>query len=268
MSGYKIARYSAAGVWVDILDIDNIVDLATYNLDQATQDGRLTDAEADILARVTTTTYDAGQGVQDSRITALEAASPSWVTTTTYTAGQSTQDGRIDAVELDVLDLDTAVSARVLTSTYNSGQATQDTAINASTTELNTRGVKAYAQRTSNSTSFSAATDLPSLTVTWTAQATRRYRISSWFKMSADNATQIIVTQITDGSNVVQLQVETDARSSGIAYSVPMELIQTGLSGSITRKVRALRFGGSGNINLVAAADAVAFIMVEDIGPA
>ena len=130
-------------------------------------------------------------------------------------------------------------------------------------------GVMAYASRTSNQTGVSAVTDVTGLSVTFTANSTRYYRttvfVSNLLQITSDGYATM---SITDGSNV--------QKQSGTNYKVVAEgngenpmvlvLIETGLSGSTTRKARLTT--SAGTVETRAGTTNPAFIVVEDIGEA
>lgn len=123
-----------------------------------------------------------------------------------------------------------------------------------------------YAQVVANQTPINAEGDLTGLTVTYTAVAGRRYRITAKVEITSSVADGVYVVKITDAANV-GLQRATDAclttssRSVTLVYSAV-----AAASGATTRKLRASKIGGTGTLTMGCAADYPAFIMVEDIG--
>jgi hypothetical protein len=147
--------------------------------------------------------------------------------------------------------------------------------VNANITDLRPRarvawntswGTIAYAQTTTAQGSITAITDLTGLSVQFTALATRRYRTRVFLIASSSVNGDTATMTITDGSNV-QVQGGTLAMNSSAFQPFVLELIESGLSGTITRKARMARNSGTGNIATGSAAAQVAFIVVEDIGP-
>ena len=135
--------------------------------------------------------------------------------------------------------------------------------------EINARGVKDYASITADQGSITTETDVTGLTVTWTASTSRLYRISFAGQLSSSvNATDWGWIKVTDSSNNAKVDVAVDQLSSGLGKPFHGSVFETGLSGSITRKLRAARLAGTGNISVRAATTSPAFILVEDIGPA
>lgn len=133
-------------------------------------------------------------------------------------------------------------------------------------------GVKGYAKATAEQTSITTETDLTSLTVTWTATSARLYRISFHCVMiNTDTfaATETITVKVTDGSNVMSFEaiaagVEGESGDTGGQITLVGVGYETGLSGSVTRKLRAVTT--TSNAELRASATSPAFILVEDIG--
>ena len=130
------------------------------------------------------------------------------------------------------------------------------------------RGVMAYAQVIVDQTGISSVTDLTGMSATWTATSSRVYRITVAGEVTATAADGAFVVSLTDTSNVLVKRatdacLTTSSRSFGIIYRV------TGLSGSITRKVRLNKAGGTGTLTFgTIGATNPGFILVEDIGAA
>ena len=149
--------------------------------------------------------------------------------------------------------------------TFVSGEVVTAAKLNQITTDINSTKRSWYATtNTTDQTGISAVADITGLSVTWTADATRLYRISvnvGLFKATTANFGNV---HITDASNVIKL-----SRSVWMAISdysqVAVDWIESGLSGSVTRKARA--DAGSGTINIINSFTRNGIIMVEDIGP-
>lgn len=131
-----------------------------------------------------------------------------------------------------------------------------------------------YAQITADQTTITTEADITSLTVTFTAVSSRRYRTSFVLDVSAQTSLpasgEYMRIHITDGSNTHKAEV-TSAAPAAIDNRVTVygSVVETGLSGSTTRKLRAERGDGSGDaMSVLAAAARPAYILVEDIGPA
>jgi hypothetical protein len=128
------------------------------------------------------------------------------------------------------------------------------------------RGAVAYAQITASQGSIvGTAVDVTGLSVSWTASSSRTYRTTVHLVASSTVQNDDFNAFITDAAGT-QKQFHLNpyldpSTSSGMEFSV----VETGLSGTITRKVRAVRGAGTGTITLYAAATAPSFILVEDI---
>lgn len=136
-------------------------------------------------------------------------------------------------------------------------------------------GVVGYARVTADQGPFTTETDLTSLTATWTATSSRLYKYTFHCVMqnndTALSASEAITVKVTDGSNVMVLQavqygpVQQVGGTLGQLTFVGVGY-QTGLSGSTTRKLRAL--STTSGATLLASSTSPAFFIVEDIGPA
>jgi hypothetical protein len=133
------------------------------------------------------------------------------------------------------------------------------------------RGLIIRKSRTSNQTGIVSAesdvlADSGSLSVTWTADPTRLYRTTFYCPYAEQQTTASYpIVKITDGSNVMKQSVDMYQAPSG-GMPVHMVVIESGLSGSTTRKGRARTAAGS--LTLVGGSDRPMFIAVEDIGAA
>jgi hypothetical protein len=130
--------------------------------------------------------------------------------------------------------------------------------------DLEHLGVKGYAQATSAQNTISTTTDLTSLSVTWTAVTSRRYRT----RVVINSASQVSSAGywsafITNASNATIQQAQGYAAASE-DFTIVAEIVETGLSGSTTRKARLGTSGGTINLN----ATGTRYIIVEDIGAA
>jgi hypothetical protein len=102
------------------------------------------------------------------------------------------------------------------------------------------------------------------LTVTWTAESTRLYKISFSGYITSTGA-GITFSIFADGSNNELKSTLATVIASGQANHSAF-LIESGLSGSVTRKIRLLNQTGTGTLK--ASATNQASFMVEDVGPA
>lgn len=129
-------------------------------------------------------------------------------------------------------------------------------------------GTIGYAEITTSPSTFTTIVDISGLSVTFTAVANRRYRITAGAILSSSVANDVARIWITNGSNT-QLQAGSTGAmpTATIGHSVLAQVIKTPSAGSITYKVRAERAIGTGNITLTAGSTVPAYILVEDIGP-
>ena len=128
------------------------------------------------------------------------------------------------------------------------------------------RGRVAYASTVNAQAGIITVTDLTGLTATWTAVPSRYYRISAEAAFTSTVGNDQAALVITTSTNS-QVQVgRVVGLSSSVAAKATASVVLTGLSGSVTYKLRAARSAGSGSITSDAGPGAPAFIFVEDIG--
>jgi hypothetical protein len=128
-----------------------------------------------------------------------------------------------------------------------------------------------YAQITADQTSITTVTDVTSLTVTWTAVSSRRYRISFFVGVThtAITTTGLAQILITDGSGTQKAKTMLDdVETTGEFRHLVGSVCETGLSGSTTRKIRASTDTGRGTMTVTASPTNPSYILVEDVGPA
>jgi hypothetical protein len=121
-----------------------------------------------------------------------------------------------------------------------------------------------YAEVTANQGTFTALTDLTSLTVTVTIAAGRRIRVSALAAFSSSVSGDVAQFYIREGATSLQIVNVACATSAGF-YAVA-SVILTPSAAAHTYKLSAQRQGGTGNITMNAAAATPAYILVEDIG--
>jgi len=129
------------------------------------------------------------------------------------------------------------------------------------------RGVVYYNLVTANQNGISTVADITSMTAaTWTATSTRTYRTTVYLPyVQQKTSAGTVVARITDASNVDKQQWNGTMATSDF-FAVVMQVIETGLSGSITRKARIAT--SAGTIDITQSSTAPGFIMVEDVGAA
>ena len=129
------------------------------------------------------------------------------------------------------------------------------------------RGVVAYAQRTTNQATITTVVDITSLSVTWTADPSRRYKTSFICSLYSSVANDGPMIQVTDSSGATTFARGTVVPPvSNAGLTCVGSVIESGLSGSITRKVRASRAFGTGVVTFEGNTGFPAYILVEDIG--
>jgi len=129
-------------------------------------------------------------------------------------------------------------------------------------------GTVGYAQVTANQGSISTTLiDLTGLTVTWVAVTGRRYRTSCYFNMIGNTAADIGEVLITDAVPTQLSAAVPPPINTTYAWSSGCSVVESGLSGSRTRKLMVRRIGGAGLLTVNASAITPAYILVEDIGP-
>ena len=130
------------------------------------------------------------------------------------------------------------------------------------------RGEMGYAQRTTDQGGITTVTDVTSLSVTWTAVSSRRYKITAQAGLLSSVLDDVASIWITDAANAKQATAYVLVRTVSFGVQTNTSKIVTGLSGSTTWKVRAERIAGTGSISVVSGATFPSFILVEDIGAA
>jgi len=142
---------------------------------------------------------------------------------------------------------------------------TADDVLTAANMNLLPRGVMAYAQVTANQTGISTVVDLTSLTVTFTAVAGRRYRITGFGLITQRTGTGTATMTITNSANVQQAAAQSrlTGADNEMQTATPMFVVVPG-AGSITYKLRLTT--NASTCDLTATGTNPAFILAEDIG--
>lgn len=124
-------------------------------------------------------------------------------------------------------------------------------------------GVMGYVVSSTADSGISTVTDITGLTVTWTAEAARLYKITVFVQVLQSSSTGLAVVTITDGSNT---QKAAAGRTLGAAEygAMNLTLLETGLSGSTTRKARLTT--DAGTVETIGDANDHPLIIVEDVG--
>lgn len=145
------------------------------------------------------------------------------------------------------------------------GSFVAGTALSAAEMNLLPGGTVGYAERTTDQTTITVQVDITSLTVTWTAVAGRRYKITGKVEVTSTAADGAYVLVLTDAANTSK-QRATDACLTTSGRTVTLTHVEEPGSGSITRKLRLSKAGGTGSLTAGAAAASPAFLLVEDVG--
>jgi hypothetical protein len=142
--------------------------------------------------------------------------------------------------------------------TFVAGQVLTAAALND-----HTSGRVGYVAVTSSQGSITSITDLTSLTITFTAIASRYYKITGYVNnFSSTTSTDRADLSITDGSNT---QISSMLTSVSTATGAIAQAVVAPGAGSITYKLRATR-NGAGTVTMGAGATAPCFILIEDLG--
>ncbi len=103
---------------------------------------------------------------------------------------------------------------------------------------------------TSPAQTATTVTDMTGVTVTWTPQATSRiYLIIAQLELYNSQANTLATIELTDGSNAVLQNQQLYIVPANNQTCTTITWVETGLSGSTTRKIRFGRgFGNTGNV--------------------
>ena len=146
-------------------------------------------------------------------------------------------------------------------STFTSGAAPTAAQVNGWA-----QGTLGYAQVTANQGTFTTPTDLTGLSVAVTLVAGRRIRVTGQVIFTSTVGNDTAELQIREGATLLQEATATcGAANSGVA-TVHSSIVLAPTAGGHTYKLQGTRNSGTGNISTVANANAIAFILVEDIG--
>ena len=127
-------------------------------------------------------------------------------------------------------------------------------------------GLQASVSSTTATQSVTATTtDITGLSVTWTAVPSRVYKTSIYVPNGYPSTGSYPAVYITDGSNN-RKQFSSFLLQSGVEATWVCSVVESGLSGSVTRKGRLSV--NSGTFTIRAGADYPHQLIVEDIGPA
>lgn len=123
-----------------------------------------------------------------------------------------------------------------------------------------------YAEVTANQASLEAGVDLTSLTVAVTVGTSRRIRITAYAALQGSVDGNLARLDIKESATILGSAQGSLTTSGNVAFHPAIVL--TPSSGAHTYKLTATRSAGVGTLSLNASATNIAYILVEDIGPA
>ena len=123
-----------------------------------------------------------------------------------------------------------------------------------------------YIRNTTNPVNIGASIgDVGGMTISWTAISTRIYKITLTLSdVNTVSGMTPFLIDITDGSNVSKYQARQSFAANQTS-NMTMSYVETGLTGTILRKVRVQGTTNAGTFNTNAAA-ALSVFVIEDIG--
>ena len=154
-----------------------------------------------------------------------------------------------------------------MATTRTAYDAVAGTTLTAANLDKHPGGWVGEASATADQTGLSAITDLTNLSITFTAVAARRYRISAKVEVQATVADGEYELHLTDGSGTQLARAVTQCVSTTFLSTLVIFFQEVPGGGSITRKLRLGKLTGTGTVSLRAAANRAAILLIEDIGP-
>jgi len=125
--------------------------------------------------------------------------------------------------------------------------------------------VMAYASKTTTET-FTTLADVTGLSLTFTAIASRLYKISVYGLLRSSVTTDVAQLLIADGSNNTISVSQVITGNSSFGVTATCFALVTPAAGSVTYKARCVRSSGTGIVTLDCAATYPAYIIAEDVG--
>lgn len=122
------------------------------------------------------------------------------------------------------------------------------------------------ASLTSDSATFTTIADITSYTVTFTAEASRYYRLAIKAHIESSVAGDYARLAITTDGDTVLNDCKRELPVANESQSIECWVIVQPGAGSVTYKVRGERVSGTGNVKVDAAATSPALFLVEDLG--
>jgi hypothetical protein len=123
-----------------------------------------------------------------------------------------------------------------------------------------------YVRNTTTAVTINAAIDdVSGMTISWTAISTRIYKITvTLADVNTVSGMAPFLIDVADGSNVTKFQTRR-AFPANDTDTITFSYVETGLTGTILRKVRVQGTSNPGTFNTNAAA-ALSVFVIEDIG--
>jgi hypothetical protein len=125
-------------------------------------------------------------------------------------------------------------------------------------------GVISVATHTADQTGISSVVDITDLSITFTAVANRRYRITGDIQCASRANGNTVTAFIRDGSSTIVNQ-RGETTENGYSFPLHVETYVTPSAGSATYKL-SLNCS-TGTADVLAAPTKPAVLMIEDIGP-
>lgn len=127
-------------------------------------------------------------------------------------------------------------------------------------------GDVAYAETTTTTGSITTVeTDLTGLSVTFTAVAGRRYRVTAVVEVIDTASSSVYVLALKESATQLHRFTAVNGHTGGSTCSL-LYVNNASISGSKTWKLTLVRAGGSGTLSTTNGATYPSFILVEDIG--
>lgn len=126
-----------------------------------------------------------------------------------------------------------------------------------------------YAQITADQTGITTVADVTGLSVTWTAISSRVYLLTANVSVTSSVADDRLGVYISDsGGTQKAARFSNGIRIATRELGMIVQYRVTGLTGSVTYKVRAERTAGTGTMTVFGSASSASFFHVQDVGAA
>lgn len=127
-------------------------------------------------------------------------------------------------------------------------------------------GTVSVASTGSSQTGISAVTDLTSLSVTFTAVASRRYLITGLVNYRQRTSSGLVTIEIAYGGGPTVLASSMETRAADDYGTASFSMYHVPGAGSITYRLRAQTSAGTVDINPLGVSTIPSMIIVEDVG--